>query len=75
MSFIPRSSTLFNGVMLKQSGEIDFGAGNRSCNLFLEILQNNSFSFMPETLSFPVTKQRLNQKVILRLLENDQTHS
>ena len=52
MLFIPSTLTLSNGVMLNQSGEIDFGAGNRSRNLFLEIQQNNNISFKPEILFF-----------------------
>ena len=52
MWFIPRTSTLFSGGMLKQSGEIDFEARNRSCNLFLEIQQINNISFRPKILFF-----------------------
>ena len=62
MLFIPSTLTLSNGVMLNQSGEIDFGAGNRSRILFLEIQQNNNISFKPEILFFQSQNKDSNIK-------------
>ena len=73
MWFIPRTSTLFNGVMLKQSGEIDIGAGNRSCNLSLDIQQNNNLSFETEILFLQSQNKDSTIELHRRLLVKEQT--